>query len=265
MYSELFGYFLIHTADETPFTPVSTTAELQRHAMYLSIKSNFDKHNDPKSAFEKYIFHNAETDANECTWRGVHCDDAIVTRFVFSATSGNGCGFNWELELSWLPSSLEYTRLSEVVPLSQWAPERLPRALRYLYFWGIPNAQSVSQICSLRSLPNGIEEMHLINSWPGGPVVLIDLPASMRFCSILQWNLRSVYVDNASLSDSLEILNLHVEARAKVIRVGEAQWDPRVNRLGDGVDFFTLIERSETHRRYSVVAEGLRCSLSPYE
>ena len=258
MFLRVFSHFFVLAADEMPSPLSLPDAQYQHQAMVRSIELNLNNSIDRANAFEEYVFQGAQNRSNECAWRGVHCKDTIITSFFFFARPMVSQLLHWELDLNWLPSSLEVIHLNEILPASPWVPERLPRKLRFFFFWGVPKPQKASPNVSLRNLPNAIEEMHLINSWPGGPFMLINLPASMRFFSILQWNLQRLYVDNASLSDSLEVLNIHADARKKCIPSGEAEWDPRVKQFADGSEFFKLIRSSKMCMKYFEIAERHR-------
>ena len=251
MFCGVFSHFFALAADEIPSALTLSNASYQHQLMYIAIESNINKPMHHYRAFEKYFFQNVETSSNVCTWRGVCCDDAIITSFFFSSLPADSQRLYWEIDLNWLPSSIEIVHLNNIVPASPWKPERLPRAIRYLHFWGVPMQRKVSQKCSLRNLPS----IHLINCWTGGSVVLIDLPASMRFCSIMQWDLSRVYVDNAILSDKLEVLSIYVGPRTKYIPIGEAQWDERVKRLAEREDFFNLEMSSEMYKKYSAIGD----------
>ena len=255
MFCTILGHLFVLAADEMPSALTLLDAQYQHQAMYRSITSNLNKSTDHIRTFERYFFQDVQNRSNECAWRGVQCDDTIITSFVFVSRSIADNRIHFELDLNWLPSSLEAIHLWNIAPASPWTPERLPRKLRYFYFWGLDNLNKVSQNCNLRNLPNAIEEIHLINSWPNGSVLLADLPASVRFFSILHWDLRRVYVDNASLSDKLEVMNIYVEARTKCIPIGEAEWDNRVKRLTDGKEFLKFFDSSEMYEKYSAIAD----------
>ena len=254
MFFRIFSHFFVLAADKMPSAVTLLNAQYQHQAMHRSIISNLSKSTNHIRAFERYFYQDVQNRSNECAWRGVHCDDTIITSFVFSSPPITLDRTHFELDLNWLPSSLEVIHLWHIVTASPWAPERLPRKLRYFYFWEFQIRENASQNVSFRNLPNALEEIHLIHSWPSGSVLLVDLPASVRFCSILHWGLRRVYVDNASLSDRLEVLNIRVEKRTKCIPIGEAEWDNRVKRLTDGKEFFEVANSSEMYGTYSAIA-----------
>ena len=254
MFFRIFNHFFVLAADETPSAVTLPDAQYQHQAMHRCIKPNLNKSTDHIRTFERYFYQDVQNRSNECAWRGVHCDDTIITSFVFvspSLTDNNIC---FELDLNWLPSSLEAIHLRLIAPASPWAPERLPRKLRYFYFWGIPKAQNISHNSSLRNLPNALEEIHLTHSWPSGSVLLIDIPASVRFFSIWHWGLRRVYLDSASLSDKLEVVYIYVEAQTKFIPIGEAEWDTRVKQLIDAEEFLQFLDSSEMYTKYYAIS-----------
>ena len=103
--------------------------------MHRSIRSNLSKSTDHIRVFERYFFQDVQNRSNECAWRGVHCGGTIITSFVFVSPSVAGNRINFEIDLNWLPSSLEAIHLWLIAPASPWALERLPRKLRYFFFW----------------------------------------------------------------------------------------------------------------------------------
>ena len=153
--------------------------------------------------------------ADVCTWKQIECTDGIVTS-MWASDQLRKAGEWYEIQMEWLPPTLQFIHLYAIRIPNLWKFMCLPRDLKYLYLricndWCQPKAQ-----IDFARLPQKMEELLVINSNIGGTIRFDGLPETMRFVyiRILLDSVSLILVDYDRLPVALE--RLHVSNYASV-------------------------------------------------
>ena len=171
------------------------------------------------------------TDENKpCTWKGISCDDAhAITSLRFEPLESVQALVN----MRWLPPTVRDVSIHWAALYQGWSAAALPRDLRFLWLrHNVLFSAVVPPDVNLRALPTKMEELHIFDSWIGGPIAIDGLPQSMRVLRIAQHKFYAKpYVHFETLPSSLEYMSFHSidGAKVRICGMGSLQKDCRVN------------------------------------
>ena len=156
----------------------------------------------------RYLFRDDSLGEDACTWRGVGCTDGIVTHFILSTYNRRDRVFH--VHVAWLPNTVEYLYFKEVFLHSNFAQQPLPKELRYLYIeYGLKYHPDRLGVFNTEILPPKMEELIVQTQHAFcGTVYIPSLPIRMVLCSITNFEIQKVIVDNHRLPKRLKRLDL---------------------------------------------------------
>ena len=194
-------------------TPKGTKPEYRRRMLrYLS--SGDRGHEDP------------------CTWLGVKCTNDEITTLIFPrGVPSMDNTYEWRFDPDWLPCSLHFVHLEGLVLTEGWAPERLPRDIRYFHTncYIAPGMDTHREI-NIRSLPRKMEELYSFYGWSSGTLLVADLPKTMRLCFINCRYIRKAFVENVNLPNELSLLVINgKDMKCKMVSLDDEPVDSRMS------------------------------------
>ena len=131
-----------------------------------------------------FAIHNAKSAADVCTWSIVECTDGLITTLVASKKYGPSSEI-WSVYIEWLPPTVEFVHLQNVLVPKIWARTTLPRALKYLHLKECHGRGIEDRVINFRRFPEKMEELILIRSLKGTVLCFDGLPRTMRLVYIL--------------------------------------------------------------------------------
>ena len=195
----------------------------------------------------QYLRTQSTTDPNPCTWRGVACTDGVMTSFAFiwvsplyrrqngSADTGGEWHLpKWEIDIRWLPSTLQSLHLVWISLQEGWAAELLPRDLRYVYFKYCLHAAgaNANHEINLRKLPRKLEEFYLAGGWYRGAVHLDELPPTLRVCVISCARISLIHAVAERFPKTIEKVHVQGCKKAKVVpsaRIDDKRFSTKID------------------------------------
>ena len=235
------------TCTDTAIPPVPSFEAMQLTAIqrciepaYFSYAKNF------YTPLTEHFTLGAPVEDQPCRWQGVECDgDRIVTIKV-----DNRDGNRTVMNIRWLPATTKFVSLRSVDMYNGWTAVALPRDLRFLSLSQCFFSQDglVPAVVNLRDLPSKMEELHLYDGWFGGPVVLKNLPRTMRVLRIAHDYFEDgIFVDFGELPRSIEYVSFDSLQRKKLrIRaMGAVRSDSRVHGRDNFGDWLALTKHPE--------------------
>ena len=188
---------------------------------------------------------NAINKDNVCSWYGIECTNGLVTSLFVNTSEMVEGGLSWTFRPNWMPPTLRFAHIYKAfLPMNTesstelWAPDRLPRDLKYLYM-----DQCVSYQINERQyaesgfsrLPSRMEELILIYSVPFLTIEIEKLPTTMRILYIVTdaADVDAIIVNYSTLLPVLKHLYVadmysagFTTAKNKVRTIGKVKYAP---------------------------------------
>ena len=173
---------------------------------------------------------------DECQWRGVECENGIVTQFIFA-------GYMHEkvhIRMRMLPSTIRLLHLEEALIHNGWSAATLPRNLKYAYM--LLNVSNRNK-ADFHRLPRKIEEFFASQQNWYGPIDLRFLPEGLHLFELLGTIHCSPVVDSVHISQNLKrvsIIALEESTAKRLETVRGGRIDARIFKFVNGSKFYDL-------------------------
>ena len=210
--------FTLHCDDAT-----SKDINMQRALMQSVFAARMKSSAGSAETFRKIIAVQSATANDPCTWSGMQCTDGILTSVLMSHERIFIYGNDLHIDMDFFPNTVQFLYLKSVKYVDGWTADRLPRDLKFFCASQCVNAhdKTSSREIHMDRLPRQMEEIHLSSGEfapISGVLLIANLPPNLRICHIRSQFLRKVLVDNLSIPDGIEMLNIYGNGQKILIK-----------------------------------------------